>query len=313
MDAMNVATNVRFWIIAAACIGIIFGDIFGENDGILLIIFLMLMMCFSLTKIDFLKNDLKEYRKKIVIGLFLGSILSTVITLAVGLFYSKDIWSGWVILAAVPCAISVVSSTVLMKGDVKLITLSLTMIYLVAIVLTPLISFALIGDSIDPFDIFKYVILFILIPFLVSRPLKKLNIPSNWNTVFINIAFFVFTMIGFGRAKLLFTSNIDLAAWVFIGTIIRIAASQLILEFTFRKMGVGRNDRIPYSLLLYWKNSGLALTLTMLLIPGNSSVLAPAIVSMVAEQIYFMFITWYYDKKVPPEIENPKDVSTAPS
>ena len=121
MNAMPILLNVRYWILAALVIGFIVGDIGGEYDAILIIIFLMIMMCFSLTKRQFVKEDLAHYKKYVVLSVFLCSIVATLITLAVGLMYPKDMWEGWVILACVPCAISVVSGTMFMKGDGKLI------------------------------------------------------------------------------------------------------------------------------------------------------------------------------------------------
>ena len=63
MNAMPILLNVRYWILAAIVIGFIVGDIGGEYDKILLIVFLMIMMCFSLTKLVFVKEDLAHYRR----------------------------------------------------------------------------------------------------------------------------------------------------------------------------------------------------------------------------------------------------------
>ena len=63
MNAMPILLNVRYWILAAIVIGFIVGDIGGDNDAILLIVFLMIMMCFSLTKLRFVKEDLAHYRR----------------------------------------------------------------------------------------------------------------------------------------------------------------------------------------------------------------------------------------------------------
>ena len=44
MNAMPILLNVRYWILAALVIGFIFGDIGGEYDAILIIVFLMIMI-----------------------------------------------------------------------------------------------------------------------------------------------------------------------------------------------------------------------------------------------------------------------------
>ena len=296
---MAIALNVRYWILAALVIGLIAGDIGGDNDATLIIIFLMIMMCFSLTKLKFVKEDLAHYRKSVIVSLFLCSVVATVVTLGVGLFYSEDMWNGWVILACVPCAISVVSGTMFMKGDGKLIMISLSVIYLVAIVLTPMLSYLLIGNAIDPLEIMKYVLLFVLIPLLVSIPLRKIGIPDNANTIIINFTFSMFALIAIGKSRDFFFNDVGLAMLVILGSAVRIAAVHLLFEFTSKKTGMARERRIPYSLLLIWRNSGLALAMVLLLFPDSSAAMAPASISMIFEQFYFMFMMWYYERLEP--------------
>ena len=300
MNAMPILLNVRYWILAAIVIGFIVGDIGGDNDAVLLIIFLMIMMCFSLTKLRFVKEDLAHYRKYVVLSVFLCSFVATLITLGVGLMYPEEMWNGWVILACVPCAISVVSGTMFMKGDGKLIMISLSVIYFLAIILTPLFSYLLIGNAIDPLEIVKYVLLFVLIPLIVSVPLRRVGIPENANTIIINFTFFMFALIAIGRSRDFFFDDIVLALSVIGATAIRIAAVHLVFEYSMRHAGMPRENRIPYSLLLIWRNSGLALAMVLLLFPGENMALAPASISMIFEQFYFMFMMWYYERVVPP-------------
>ena len=55
--------------------------------------------------------------------------------------------------------------------------------------------------------------------------------------------------------------------------------------------------RFPF----FRRNSGLALAMVLLLLPDNEMALAPASISMIFEQFYFMFMMWFYEKRVPPE------------
>ncbi|MBQ6547773.1 MAG: hypothetical protein IJL79_02375 [Candidatus Methanomethylophilaceae archaeon] len=301
MSAMSIALNVRYWILAAIVIGFIIGDVGGENDAILLIVFLMIMMCFSLTKMEFHRDDLAHYRRSVVLAVFLCSFVATAVTLVVGLFYPDQMWNGWVILACVPCAISVVSGTIFMKGDGKMIMISLSVIYVLAIGLTPLFSYLLIGNAINPLEIVKYVLLFVLIPLLVSIPLRRVGIPDNVNTLIINFTFFMFALIAIGRSRDFFFDDVALALSVIAATAVRIALVHLVFEYTSRHAGLPREKRIPYSLLLIWRNSGLALAMVLLLFPGETMALAPASISMIFEQFYFMFMMWYYERMVPEE------------
>ena len=300
---MSIALNVRYWILAAIVIGLIVGDIGGDNDALLVIIFLMIMMCFSLTKLRFAKEDLIHYRKSVLLSIFLCSFVATLITLIVGMAFRQDyegMWKGWVILACVPCAISVVSGTMFMKGDGKLIMISLSVIYILAIALTPLFSYLLVGNAIEPMEIVKYVLLFVLIPLIVSVPLRMANIPDNANALIINFTFFMFALIAIGRSRDFFFNDLSLAGIVIGATAIRIAVVHLLFEYSMRHVGMPRENRIAYSLLLIWRNSGLALAMVLLLFPDDNIALAPASISMIFEQFYFMFMMWYYERIVPP-------------
>ena len=100
-----------------------------------------------------------------------------------------------------------------------------------------------------------------------------------------------------------FFDDIGMAMAVIGGTAIRIAVVHLVLEYTSRHVGVPRENRIPFSLLLIWRNSGLALALVLLLFQDNKMAMAPASISMIFEQFYFMFMMWYYERIVPPSSE----------
>ena len=271
MNVPNIALDVRSWILTAIVLGLLFGDVFGSYDTALIMIFLMIMMCFSLTRLEFAKNDLTRYGRAIAVSVFLCTFLATAITLGVGMFFGDEMWGGWVILACVPCAISVVSATIMMEGDGKMITVCITAIYILAILTTPLFSYLLLGDAIDPLEIVKYVLLFILIPFIISFPLKKVGVPKDINSLIINASFFVFAFIGVGRSRGMLIDDTSLALLVLLASFVRIFVVLIVFEYITRYAGVPRERRIPYSLLLIWRNSGLALAMVILLLPGNDT------------------------------------------
>ena len=72
-----------------------------------------------------------------------------------------------------------------------------------------------------------------------------------------------------GKSRDFFFNDIELAMAVIGGTIIRIAVVQILFEYTMRYAGMSRGSRIAYSLLLIWRNSGLALAMVLLLFPDN--------------------------------------------
>ncbi|MFA6804044.1 MAG: bile acid:sodium symporter [Candidatus Methanomethylophilaceae archaeon] len=299
MQFMSVITNIRYWIISGLLLGLLMGDM-GYYAPYILTIFLIVMMCVSLEGIDFKKDDFENDRKRILIALVCCYVISPMVTLGVGMFYGDDLWIGWVLIASVPCAVSVVSSTLILKGDTKLALLSVTAVYLLAIVITPSMTYLLLGNAINPVQILKYVVLFIVIPMLVSIPLKRVHISQNTKSVSLNFCFFIMVFIAFGTNREYFIYEPVMILTVLAGCFVRVVLIHVSFETIFRFMGIDRETRIVYVLHCIWKNTGLAVTLALLLMPDMTEAAIPGAVSLPFELIYFMVMIWFYDKRVPP-------------
>jgi len=306
MSLTSAITNIRYWIISGLLLGLIIGKV-GDYAPYILTISLIAMMCISLEGIDFKTNDFLNDRKRIVIALVCCYVISPLITLGVGIFYNDDLWIGWVLIASVPCAVSVVSSTLILKGDTKLALLSVTAVYLLAILITPIMTYFLLGNAINPIQILKYVILFIAIPMLVSIPLRRINITQDTKAVFLNVCFFIMVFITFGTNREYFISEPMMILAVLAGCFVRIVLIHIAFETIFRFIGIDRETRIVYVLHCIWKNTGLAVTLALLLMPNMTEAAIPAAVSLPFELIYFLIMIWFYDKRVPPSVSAVKD------
>jgi len=301
MPVTNFLVDARFWIISALVLGLLIGDT-GYAPTIVMIA-LMILMCISIQGLSFNKNDITENKKEILIGVLVCYAVAGGVTLLVGSFYDHDLWLGWVILAAVPCAISVTSGTLILKGNVKLAMIATAVIYLVALAVTPAITQILIGEAVDPMEVLKYVALFIAIPFAVSVSLRKFKMNVRTKAVSVNILFFILVLVTFGANRDFIFNDPETVLWVVLGCIIRIAVVALVMELLLKWIGMGRGNRIPMVLLSIWKNSALAMSMTMILISTTHSVL-PAALSLPIEMIWFMFMIWYYKKRCPETSED---------
>lgn len=304
MALMSVLGNIRYWVLAGAVIGLAGGDLLGKSSGDFLTVMLILLMCFSLTGLRFTKKDVTENKKVILISTLVGVFLSPVITLIVGSFFDEVYWEGWVLLACVPCAIAVISGALLMGADTKLMTLSVTAIYVVSIVFTPLIVSLLTGGSVDPLTILRYVVLFIAVPMIVSLPLGKMKIPKSVNSIVINFCFLAMVMVAFGKCRDVIVSDPVLVLTIAAVCFIRIPMLHIIAETLLKRAGVPVAKRIHYILLLCWKNSGMSLALCIAVVPDSSAVLLPGSVSLVFELTYMMAMIWYYGKINPASPQN---------
>jgi len=297
MALRNLLLDVRWWIVSALIVGLIVGDT-GHAPTIAMFT-LMLLMCVSLHGLSFGRSDITENRKEIFLCVLICYFVAGGVTLLVGSFYDHDLWVGWVMIAAVPCAISVTSGTLILKGNTKLAMIAVTFVYIVALIATPFITKAFIGQAVDPMEVLKYVILFIAIPFAVTIPLRKRTFDPKLKSMSINIMFFILVFITFGANKEFILSEPKVVMWVIAGCLVRIVAVAAVMELILRRIGTGRDSRIPMLLMSIWKNSALAMSMTMILISTTESVL-PAALSLPMEMIWFMVMIWYFQKRCPP-------------
>ena len=303
MTLVSTLTDVRWWIVSALAVAFIIGDT--GHAPIIAMVALMLMMCVSLQGLNFRRSDISANKKEVLLGIFICYVVAGGATLLVGSFYDHDLWLGWVMIAAVPCAISVTSATLILKGDTKLAMITASFIYFVALAVTPIMTKALIGEAVSPIEVLKYIALFIAVPFTVSVLLRNYTLNKNVRAVSINILFFVLIFITFGANKEFILNEPKVVLWVVVGCIVRIVALSVPMEIILRWAGMKRDKRIPMVLLSLWKNSALAMAMTMVLISTTHSVL-PSALSLPLEMTWFIFMMWYYSKRCPPSDDGTK-------
>ncbi|MCL2607156.1 MAG: Na+-dependent transporter [Methanomassiliicoccaceae archaeon] len=297
MPITDMLKDVRIWIVSALVFGLIIGDT--GNAPIIAVITLMVLMCVSLHGLTFNRSDIIENKKIILLGIFICYGVAGTVTLLVGSFYSHELWLGWVILAAVPCAISVITGTLILKGNTKSAMIVVTAVYLAALVITPLITHVFIGEAVSPLEVLKYVTLFILVPFLISIPLRNVALNADAKAISINIMFFILIFVTFGANKEFILGEPGTVLWVAAGCLVRVAAIAAVMELILKYVRMRRDSRIPMVLMSIWKNSALAMSMTMILIPTTESVM-PAALSLPIEMLFFMVMMWYYSKRCAP-------------
>ena len=307
MTVRKGVTDVRWWILAALIAAFVIGDT--GHAPVIAMVTLMVMMCVSLHGLTFSKTDITGKKKELLLGIAICYGAATGVTLIVGSFYDSALWAGWVMIAAVPCAVSVTTGTLILKGDTKTAMVITAVIYVMALALTPLITHILIGESVSPLDVLRYVALFIAIPLIVSVPLRKVSVNADLKSVSINIMFFILVFITFGANKEFILNEPKTVLWVAAGCIVRIFAVAAAAELILRRIRMSRDSRIPMVLLSIWKNSALAMSLTMILIETETSVL-PSALSLPLEMVCFMIMIWYYQKRYEAEVR-PAEEGTA--
>ncbi|MDO5861582.1 MAG: Na+-dependent transporter [Thermoplasmata archaeon] len=312
MPLINVLCDVKIYVFLGILFALIFG--FDNPDASTILMFVLIaQMAVSLDGIQFRKDDFRLYDRQIVGCLIACFGINTGLTLVTGLFFLDDshLWTGWVMLSSVPCAVSVVVSSLVMKGDAKMSVLSLTVIYVCAILLTPLITKAILGSAADPLEILKYIVMFIAIPFALSFVVKRLHLKSEVKSVFINLMMLLMVFIGLGSRRDFIFSDIDVVMWLVVACIFRTFALGFVLIFLFRRMGVKRENGIVYLVMAAWKNSGMSISLTMALFATTMpDAVLPCAVSLVVEAAWFGVMSKLIDRVWPPDPEEPSTPQT---
>ena len=299
---LNVLEDIKVWIAVAIVLALVFG--FGSPDAsTIMMLALIAQMAVALDGIRFSRSDFGTYKKPILVNFVCCFGICTGFTLLTGLFFidNQALWTGWVMLSAVPCAISVVPSALFLKADPKLAVLSLTVIYVIAIALTPLITHTLIGNSVNPLEVLRYILMFILIPFVLTIPIKRLHLKQAPKTLFINLMMFILVFVGLGsRQEFVFSEPMIVLSLV-VACMFRIFLVSTVFVLAMKKLGCDRDNGLNYVTFCYWKNSGMSASLTMGLFAATMpEAVLPCVVSLIVEAVWFAILTKYIDRMWPP-------------
>jgi len=209
----------------------------------------------------------------------------------------EAIWSGFVLLAAVPPAVAVVPFTLFLNGNNTFSLVGTLGAYLAALVITPLMGVGLLGSSyINPMRLVMIMLELILLPLILSRILVWIRLAIRLEPIkgaLTNWSFFIltYTIVGLNR-------EIFLRQPLFVLPVALIAvASTFLLGWGIERVGrafhVEPKIRVSIVLLGTLKNYGLAGGLALALFSKTTAV--PATVSTVFSIVYIIWLE--YEKR----------------
>jgi BASS family bile acid:Na+ symporter len=303
MGLISVLLNVRCWILAAVILAVIYGPL-GDYASILLIIVLIVQMTLSMDGLSLNRTLLKKESRNIAYSLISCFVISSGTALLCGLAmkpFFPDLWVGWVMMAATPCAVSVITFVLYVHGNMNLSVLSTTVVYLASLILTPSMTFIFAGNAISPLEIFKYVLLFILIPVGATHVLKKVTIPHNVRIIGINFMLFMMVFISFGMNRDFIFSNPDVAVFTALICSIRVFGTGFLMYYFMRLRKLDRDTSSVLLVIGVWKNTGLASALCIMLIPDIPEAALPCVISLLVETLWFATFSDFFRNRWPPE------------
>ena len=293
MNLRGAALDLRVWIAGALVLALLSGTI-DVPFSTLIVIALMIQMALSMDGLRLSPGDLIENRRAAIRSLVMCYVINTGVTLGIGsvfLFGYEAMWHGWVLLASMPCAISVVTAAILVKGDLNAAVIAVAATYIAGLLLTPLISFVFLGNAVSPAEIFKYIILFIAIPAAASVPLGKLHLSRNVKVPVINfmMALILFLSVNSNRGYII-AYPLAIAA-VLIAAAARLGLLSVISKKLNRIAGIEGRSSAVYLVLCVWKNTGLSISMCMVLLADTPESVIPCFVCMIIESLWFSVVT----------------------
>jgi len=212
--------------ISAVVLGLAFGGIDYHPDTVTMAC-LMIAMSLSTTRVKLSEAfRLSTKWKQILLILFLNFVALTGLILVLGLLFdfSYMIWTGIVMMAAVPSAVAVIPYNDILQGDKDLAVGASAFVYLASLAITPIIVLLIIGTNVDVWELVEALVLLIIIPLIISRFLRQMKTDEKlgeYKPVMVNSAFalLIFIVVGVNRA--VFFENIHLVLSLVILSIMR--------------------------------------------------------------------------------------------
>jgi len=226
---------------------------------------LALIMTLSATNItsrDF--ASLKAMPRAILISLLMNYVVmgGIILLMAWWLIDDSELWTGFVVLAAVPPAVAVVPFSYVLGGNTLFSLMGMTGAYLAALAIMPAAMALFLGiDFFDPAKLLLILGELIVVPVVLSRILlftKLAQRIDRWRGTIVNWSFFValFTIVGLNRQA--FFGEFDvLIRLVIIAVVISFGLGYAI-ELITKALRVNPATSISLSLMGTLKNYGLA-------------------------------------------------------
>ncbi len=300
----TLSKNINLIFLIAFLSGLLFGNHASSLKGYILPA-LVLIMSLSTTQITLSELiHFKHYLRDILIVFSINYLLLSGIILLFNqwVIRDQDLYSGFVVMAAIPSAIAVLPFTYLLKGEMMVSLIGSASLYLLALGMAPLISFHFLEiGRIEPHRLISSLIQLILIPFIVSRILLK------WKTypsikdhitplVTLTFGFIIFIVIGINRST--FLGHFDILFTVSWIAFLRTFGTGHLVHLVSRIFGIDRKRRMSYVLFGSFKNLGLAAAISIYLFNERAAI--PSAVSIPFEILFFIWFN-YYQKRWDPE------------
>lgn len=268
MGIKNLLSNSSFMMLAALVLALLVGFPYRDLASKIPLVVLAVMMTVSLSRISFSNLNPAKHSKSVLRALILGTVIASCIPIIASFFIDDPYYkAGLVFIGAAPFAASVVPLSFIMKGDVEHAARGTIVVYFLSVIYIPIVVGIFAGETVSPWEVFEYVVILVLIPLLVSRAVSKVQISTSVMQIFVNICVAILIFVSVGSNRNIFQNETE---WllIFMGiAALRTFILGLGLEFLEKRAGIPWAQRVPDVLMASYKNKGVAIALTMALLP----------------------------------------------
>jgi BASS family bile acid:Na+ symporter len=228
-----------------------------------------------------------------LLGVIMNYIIlgNVIIGMAALMIRDEALWTGFVLLAAVPPAVAVIPFSVFLRGNGLLSLFGTVGAYLGALAIMPLIAFGLLrSTAFDPFKLLIAIFILIVLPLAVSRLLSQRRLKERiepYRGTITNWSFFVvlYALVGLNRDLILgHTLTFLPVALIAFSTSFILG---FLIDWVLSLFHIPKDTRTSLVLLGTLKNQGMSGGLALTLFNQET-----AIPSAVSTMIMIGYIIW---------------------
>ena len=293
---ISIIKNRNTLLIAAIVFGLLWGDI-AHDFKFLTLYILGVVLSFSTSGIAISEmKSKKDLIQSMGMGVGLNYLLFGLVLIPTAYFLSptKEIFWGFVVIAATPPGVAIIPFSILLGGDLKRATLATLGGFIASIFLAPLIIKIFTGnENLEFLPLFYAMVKLIVVPMLISRllilkPFESFTIKYRGKIVNWGFALIIFIAVGINRH--VFLSNFDILFKVSLVLFISMFVLGQIYDFLLFKLGINAKERMTQNLTLVLKSSGFSVV-TALQLFGEEGVIPSAVMSVFV-LAYLLFLTF---------------------
>lgn len=300
MRLIRLLNNTSFVLSLAVVMGLAFGQ-GASYTAPLVNPALMVMMALSMLDISpriFL--DFRRLLLPIVLSIVLSYVVFSGIFMGLSslIIHDTEIWTGVVLISAVPSAVAVLPYTYHLKGNINLSLVGILATYVASFIITPLVCIAFIGANVvDTGRLLLTLVELIVAPFVVAQLLRRTpaSVPlRKYGSLAVSWIIFlmIYTTIGLNRD--VFLGEPDILWRVSIGAFTVTFVFTYLINLISRLLGVKKEDRISYTVLGTRKNIGLAVAIALTFFTARTAI--PTAITTVFSVVNLVWLTAWFKK-----------------